>query len=637
MPESEHAAVESIPAANGALAYATSDLLVRDFASRGLVLLAPEDLGIPLAIHDIIYQKEKEAFASQRYITASLIPEVLDVINSPGVVAACCRLLGENWAVVPFTHNTPFASGSRDQHWHKDDNGPYNLRRHRHHHAVQVEMLYYPQEVRPDMGPTAVVPYSQYWTLNHEENHDNFAGADHLDFAYQIDGMERVPASGPKSPYAEDDIVAKRTAHDVRMRDAVLNTGWPLMQPFEVAPLRAGSVVLYSHNLFHRGNHRRDDWRTWKERPRFMWRFWLYRTTDPDGEAPEEADWRQGTDPLTGQDLRVAPDDAIVLWRHHCHWMHTGRPPPARECRREIERLARQLHARHDAAESKRLGAAYRLASCGDVSTALDILGAALYDERETVRRAATYGLVALGPDAADTFLKAVSSPVKWVRKAGVAGLGDAAPLTAEVLEAVATRLAEDASVYVRSVAAGALGCLGRRAIARGRGGALVPACLEALVGSLARERNRLGMNIAQGRNIKFVRPTDECDVCEGIGIDYGVDRFKRVRSAVRENALWSAVVLCSHGAKALGAALPFAVDALVEVVRNDENVFCVGLALDALNRLAHSGTAPASDIGARLAALLADMPIHSWEPLVRGGLSPAAAREFQSVEISRP
>ena len=120
------------------------------------------------------------------------------------------------------------------------------------------------------MGPTAMIPYSHYWTFNHEENHDNFAGADHLDFDYHISGMERERASGPDSKYDADDIIHRRTAHDIRMRDAVTNTGWPLVQQFEAAPLRAGSVVLYSHNTFHRRNHRRDDWRTWDENPRFM-------------------------------------------------------------------------------------------------------------------------------------------------------------------------------------------------------------------------------------------------------------------------------------------------------------------------------------------------------------------------------
>ena len=621
---------------NGALPYTTPDRLLRDFASRGLVVLAPESLGIPPEIHEAIYEKEREAFNAGRYITASLIPEILDVIGSPGVVATCDALVGRNWAIVPFTHNTPFPSGSRDQHWHKDDNGPYNLRKHRHHQAIQIEMLYYPQAVRDDNGPTAVIPYSQYWTFNHEENHDNFAGADHLDFGYQVGGMERLPVSGPNSAYDVEDIVNRRTAHDIRMRQAVANTGWPLVVPFEACPLKAGSVVLYSHNLFHRGNHRRDDWRTWKDTPRFMWRFWLYRTTEPDGKAPQEVDWRAlGIDDMTGVDLSLAPDDATVLWRHHHHWLHTGQPP-RRRASRNPKGLAAQLYATGEAEETKRIGAAYQLASCGDDS-ALRLLGEALYDERESVRRAATYGLVALGSAATGVFLGATESAVKWVRKAGVYGLGDVATLDDQVLDAVVDRLDNDPSVYVRSVAANALGCLGRRAVASKIGEDLIPQCVDALVESLAREENRLGMNIAQDRSIKFVRPTDECDVCEGIGINYSTERFKRVRSAVRENALTSMVVLCSHGAELLRNKLGSTVAALVEIVRTDANVFSVGLALDSLNRLANVAPGKGNAIRKELLGLLEDMPIHSWEPLVRSGLDPSVVWEFSQTEIERP
>ena len=621
---------------DGGLPYTTPGDLLRDFASRGLVALSPEDLGVPLEIHDVIYEKECRAFNAGRYITAALIPEILDVIESPGVVAACDALLGRNWAIVPFTHNTPFASGARDQHWHKDDNGPYNLRKHRHHQAIQVEMLYYPQEVRHDNGPTAVVPYSQYWTFNHEENHDNFAGADHLDFGYQVSGMEGFPVSGPKSKYDIDDIVSRRTPHDIRMREAILNTGWPLVTPFEAAPLKAGSVVLHSHNLFHRGNHRRDDWRTWKVRPRFMWRFWLYRTTDAHGEAPDEVDWRGlGIDSMTNVDLAQAPDDATIAWRHHHHWLHTGRPPPRREG--DASTFAEQLHAKGDAAEAMRIGAAYQLASYRDGALALGLLGEALHSERESVRRAATYGLVALGPDATDIFLEATRCAVKWVRKAGVYGLGDVAPLDERVLNAVADRLADDPSVYVRAVAANALGCLGRRAVATGTGRSLFPRCVGALVESLGREENRLSMNIAQDRSIKFVRPTDECDVCEGIGINYSTERFKRVRSAVRENALTSMVVLCSHGTALLGNELEPTLAALADIVRTDENVFSVGLALDSLSRLANGGAAHRASIRETLFDLLRDMPIHSWEPLVRSGLDPSRVHEFNQSEIERP
>ena len=91
-------------------------------------------------------------------------------------------------------------------------------------------------------------------------------------------------------------------------------------------------------------------------------------------------------------------------------------------------------------------------------------------------------------------------------------GLGDASSHNQEVLQAVVGRLSADPSVYVRAVATGV-------------GQELIPACLEALVQSLGREENRLAMDLAQGRSIKFVRPTDECDVCEGV--DFDIQRFK--------------------------------------------------------------------------------------------------------------
>jgi hypothetical protein len=613
--------------------------LVQDFAFRGLVVLAPESLGIPAQVHERIYGQEKAAYLAKRPITPANIPEVLEVLNAPGLVAACNQLLGENWAIVPFTHNASFTSGARDQHWHKDDNGPYNARKQRHQQAVQIEMLYYPQAVREDMGPTATIPYSHYWALNHEENQDNFAGADHLDFDYMLSGMEGQPISGPDSKYDPEDIRHRRTAHDLRMREAVTKTGWPLVRQLEAAPLRAGSVLIYSHNTYHRGNHRRDDWQTWQDHPRFMWRFWLYRTTDPVGPAPAEPDWNQlGVDPLTQVELSGAGEDLTALWRYHYHWMSTGRtPPPSPAAARlsalarqaEADRLFAQLHAKYDQAEPARIGAAYRLAALGDSALAARLLGQALYSERESVRRAATYGLIAVGPEATKVLLEATRSPVKWVRKAGVYGLGDASPLGEEVLQAAATRLRDDPSVYVRAVAAGALGCLGRRALATGVGKELVSACTEALVQSLGREENRLCMSRAQGRSIKFVRPTDDCDVCEGAGVDFGLERFKPVRSAVRENALWSLVILCSHGAGALGPALEPAILALKEVIRRDENVISVGLAMDALNRLAHlrprGGTRAPLGLQQELPAVLGEAPLRPWEALIRGGLDTAA------------
>ena len=69
-------------------------------------------------------------------------------------------------------------------------------------------------------------------------------------------------------------------------------------------------MLLMSHNLFHRGARRLDTPEEQKELPRFMFRFMLFRTTDPEPpdmtEAPtmtaEESHeaWTQTTDHMTG-------------------------------------------------------------------------------------------------------------------------------------------------------------------------------------------------------------------------------------------------------------------------------------------------------------------------------------------------
>ena len=628
------------------LAYTTQDRVIRDFVSRGLIVLSPDALGIAAKLHETIFDKEREALHAKQRIDAVRIPEILEVINAPGVVQACNQLLGENWAIVPFTHNTPFMSGSNDQHWHKDDNGPYNSRKARHHHAIQVEMLYYPQKVKMDMGPTAVVPYSQYWTFNHEENHDNFAGADHLDFSYQLSGMERIPISGPKSPYSVDDIVNQNTEHDARMRKAVLDLQWPLCEPFEVGPLKAGSVVLYSHNLLHRGNHRRDNWQSWRDNPRFMWRFWLYRTTESTrSSVSEPVSWDDNNeDRVTGMNLRELPSEVTCVWEYQKDWLHgttrqntEGFTPSSNVDTTQIQSLREKLHLTDDVHEPARIGAAYRLAEMASQTLALSTLSKALFSERESVRRAAMFGLVAAGTPATPTLLQATESASKWVRKAGLFGLGESGLLNEEVRNKLTQALLEDSSVYVRSVAASAVGCFGRRAIA-GFNWSLMPEIAQAMIKSLNQETNRLSMDRAQNRSIKFVRPTDSCDVCEGIGFDYGHARFEPVRSAVRENVLWSAVIVCSHGPHIFADQLDPFVEALCEVVRTDKNLFCVGSAMDALTRLSWIGSEQSENrealkIREKLPDVFASSPIRCDDSLSRAGVAVTELLDSRKLE----
>ena len=99
---------------------------------RGLVVLGPGDLGVDPSIHQTVFEKEKIAAKKGGFIlsagaihTQSLllisrpiqlwhiksqsiserllvlaVPEVVDVINSPGIIKACNELVGEGWAIV---------------------------------------------------------------------------------------------------------------------------------------------------------------------------------------------------------------------------------------------------------------------------------------------------------------------------------------------------------------------------------------------------------------------------------------------------------------------------------------------------------------------------------------------------------
>ncbi|MGB0297717.1 MAG: hypothetical protein ACPGD6_12720, partial [bacterium] len=108
-------------------------------------------------------------------------------------------------------------------------------------------------------------------------------------------------------------------------------------------------------------------------------------------------------------------------------------------------------------------------------------------------------------------------------------------------------------------------------------------------------------------------------------------ERFEPVRSSVRENILWSLVMLCSHGEEVIGDNLDFLIKELKKIIHEDRNVITVGFAMDALSRLAHlrvgEEVPSISIIELRkdLETILNSSPIQCWESLVRSGLRPAS------------
>ena len=100
----------------------------------------------------------------------------------------------------------------------------------------------------------------------------------------------------------------------------------------------------------------------------------------------------------------------------------------------------------------------------------------------------------------------------------------------------------------------------------------------------------RVDVAIRQGLDLKRCAPDDLCDICEGstwhVGAGYPLEpRLEPVRSAVRENVLWSCCQLCTHALNTDDGADNL-VDALAKVCTTDTNVCSIGYAMDALHRL---------------------------------------------------
>ena len=81
----------------------------------------------------------------------------------PAVDAALTGILGPGYALCRHCHCHDLAPGNQAQNWHKDYPFGGNVRYHRPRYTL---MLYYPHEVTPDMGPTALVPGTQYYMDN---------------------------------------------------------------------------------------------------------------------------------------------------------------------------------------------------------------------------------------------------------------------------------------------------------------------------------------------------------------------------------------------------------------------------------------------------------------------------------------
>jgi len=433
-----------------------SDKQVQQFIVEGFLELSPDEG--QAEIHDSIY-KQAVAFGRRAEELGNnvfpAIPDLLNVYESPRVRGAIESLLGPGYLLHPhrYCHTserpTP-QTWHRDSfwgHWHPRNACPY-----------WIMALYFPQDTPLELGPTEILPRSQWY--NKDEKSD-------------------------RGPYG-----------CARFSDREAATGIPAASwHVQGRPLccSAGTVVLMHYDLWHRGGANISS-----NGIRYMFKFQFSRMLSPVvaprlRTAPDKAiNWEEFYQDGIDEPARMQP-----VWQGIWDWLHAGSSEAAAEADADAVKalLTELIQGRgQDALDPQRVAAAWQLARlCKGRLPEIEKVLAALDQLLQLRGRNVMHVLDMLGPSAAPLLLQ---KPGLHQSSDAVHGLGRCldmagdAEVTSEALEVLEEVLKGREDPLLRVCAAEALGCLRlkdsawplQRAVAEDPVGAVRATALHALL-----------------------------------------------------------------------------------------------------------------------------------------------------------
>ena len=135
--------------------YLFTDEEVVNFISYGYHIVETD---FPPGFNEAMYEELERVLATGNPMNAILerVPKLQQVYNHPKVRGALISLLGEDLKMHEHRHCHKNAPVTRSQQWHQDSSNQ------RHHEIRDILGFYYPQDVTPDMGPTAIVPGTHF-------------------------------------------------------------------------------------------------------------------------------------------------------------------------------------------------------------------------------------------------------------------------------------------------------------------------------------------------------------------------------------------------------------------------------------------------------------------------------------------
>ena len=147
-----------------------SDEQMRDFIVNGYVTVKAD---LPRSVHETIYRKTQEFTAKEGNLGNNILPRVPElqaVFEEPAVRGALTSILGQNYVMHSHRHphqNRPHSGG---QGFHKDSY--WGHQKVRHHCPRWAMAFYYPQDAPVEIGPSSVLPGTQYYSTRITENND---------------------------------------------------------------------------------------------------------------------------------------------------------------------------------------------------------------------------------------------------------------------------------------------------------------------------------------------------------------------------------------------------------------------------------------------------------------------------------
>ena len=137
-----------------------TDLQIQQFIVNGYVIVQADEAA---GLHEGIRQTIEHVYESEGNIGNNILPRIPDiarVFEDPAVAGALTSLLGAGYVLNPHRHGHLNPPGSSGQKWHKDCYVyDHNIR---HPRFDWVLAFYYPQETTEEMGPSAILPRTQF-------------------------------------------------------------------------------------------------------------------------------------------------------------------------------------------------------------------------------------------------------------------------------------------------------------------------------------------------------------------------------------------------------------------------------------------------------------------------------------------